>query len=306
VGILSTDARAFLYSGVRFVTYIHGNKRSAGLIRGQFVYDLAQAYFRQFRRPYKFPSLLEYLQSGLHEKLDDVDLNAMRDDRLVAIPIKEARFAAPIPRPPKIVCVGLNYKDHAAEQKKEPPKEPLLFAKAPNAVVADGEEIRIPYGISEKVDYEVELGVVIGTEGYRIAKSAAMDHVFGYTVFNDVTARDLQQSDKQWFRAKSFATFAPMGPSLVTREELDARSVGLVLTVNGEIRQQGSTADMIFDVPALIEYASAAFALEVGDVIATGTPAGVGVFRNPPVFLKSGDRVGATIEGIGTLTNVVR
>ncbi len=291
---------------MRFVTYRHGHKTSAGVVRGQNVYDLAQAYFKQFRRPYKFPTLLEFLQSGLVEKVGDVDFNTMHSDRLVCIPLKEIRFAAPIPRPPKIVCVGLNYRDHAAEQKKEAPAAPLLFAKAPNAVVGDGDEIAIPYGISEKVDYEVELGVVIGRDGFKITPADALKHVFGYTVFNDVTARDIQQSDKQWFRAKSFATFAPMGPAIVTPEEIDAKNAALDLTVNGEKRQKGSTSDMIFDVAALIVYMSACFPLEVGDVIATGTPAGVGVFRNPPVFLRAGDRVAATVAGIGTITNLVK
>src|SRR5262245_32229577 len=271
---------------MRFVTYQHGHKRSAGLIRGQNVYDLAQSYFKQFRRPYKFPSLLDYLQSGLHEKVNDVDFNTMRDDRLVCLPLREIRFTAPIPRPPKIVCVGLNYREHAAEQKKEPPTAPLLFAKSPTAVIGDGDDIVIPHGMSDKVDYEIELGVIIGTAGFKIPRADALAHVFGYTVFNDVTARDVQQSDKQWFRAKSFATFAPMGPSVVTPEEFDASRAPLELTVNGETRQKGATSDMIFDVAALIEYTSACFPLDVGDVIATGTPAGVGVFRNPPVFLK--------------------
>jgi 2-keto-4-pentenoate hydratase/2-oxohepta-3-ene-1,7-dioic acid hydratase in catechol pathway len=270
---------------MRFVTYQHGHKTSAGLIRGQFVYDLAQAYFRAFRRPFKWTDLRAFLESGTHEKIAEVDFNLMRDDRLVAIPLREARFRAPILRPPKIVCVGLNYRDHATEQKIDPPSAPLLFAKAPTSVIADGDDVHIPF---------------------KIARADASRHVFGYTVLNDVTARDIQQSDKQWFRAKSFATFAPMGPVVVTPDEFDPRAAAIDLTVNGETRQNGSTADMVFDVAALIEYMSDCFPLEVGDVISTGTPSGVGVFRNPPVFLKSGDRMEATIRGIGTLTNTVK
>ncbi len=291
---------------MRFVTYQHGHKTSAGIVRGEFVYDLAQAYFRQFRRPFKWPDLRAYLESGSFEKINEVEFNSMRGDRLVCIPLREIRYRAPIPRPPKIVCVGLNYRDHAAEQKKEAPAAPLLFAKAPTSVIGDGDDIEIPRGISDKVDHEVELGVVIGASGFRISRADALKHVFGYTVFNDVTARDIQQADKQWFRGKSFATFAPMGPSIVTPDELDAKALQLELTVNGVARQKGTTVDMVFDVPTLIEYMSACFPLETADVIATGTPAGVGVFRNPPVFLKPGDEVKARIQGIGALTNVVR
>ncbi len=290
---------------MRYVTFQIGHKTSAGVVIGQFVYDLAQAFFRVFKRPYKFPDLLPFLQAGLHEKIHDVDLGRLKEDRLVAYPLKEVRLRAPLLRPPKIICIGLNYKDHAEEQKKEPPAAPLIFSKASNAVIGDEDEIRIPRGISEKVDHEVELAVVIGKEAWQVPKDEALDHVFGYTIMNDVTARDLQQGDKQWFRGKSCATFAPLGPAIVTPDEIKVEDVGLTLTVNGDIRQAGSTKSLIFGVPALIEYISKCIALEVGDVIATGTPAGVGVFRNPPVFLKAGDRVVATIEGIGTLSNTV-
>ncbi|HTF57127.1 MAG TPA: fumarylacetoacetate hydrolase family protein [Planctomycetota bacterium] len=188
---------------------------------------------------------------------------------------------------------------------ERPPAAPLLFAKAPNVVIGDGDAIRIPTGLSEKVDYEVELGVVIGRTAFRVKRAEALAHVFGYTVFNDVTARDVQQGDKQWFRGKSFDTFAPMGPVIVSADELKPDRLTLELILNGRQAQKGSTADMIFDVPAIIEYASACFPLEIGDVIATGTPSGVGVFRTPPVFLKKGDEVAARIEGIGTLRNPV-
>ncbi len=291
---------------MKFVTYQYGNKISAGLIRGQYVYDLAQSYFVQFRRPYKWHDLREYLESGAYAKLGDVDFNAMHEDRKVCMPLKDARLRAPILRPPKIVCVGLNYRDHAIEQKKDPPTAPLLFAKASNAVIGDGDDIVIPAAISQKVDPEVELGVVIGTAGYQIKRNDSLKHVFGYTIFNDVSARDIQHADKQWFRGKSCATFAPMGPVVVTADEIKHADAAIELRVNGETRQKGTTKDMVFDVPALIEYMSACFELEVGDVIATGTPAGVGVFRDPPIFLKSGDRVSLSIAGIGTLTNPVR
>ncbi|HEY3226040.1 MAG TPA: fumarylacetoacetate hydrolase family protein [Planctomycetota bacterium] len=290
---------------MKFGTYQLGHKTSACAVLGAFVYDLAQAFFRHFRRPYKFPDLLTFLQADGPEKLRELELGRMKEDRTVCLPLKEVRLRAPLLRPPKIIGVGLNYRDHAMEQKREPPSEPLLFAKAPNVVIGDGDPIRIPTGISEKVDYEVELGVVIGRPAFRVKRAEALSHVFGYTVFNDVTARDIQQGDKQWFRGKSFDTFAPMGPVIVSADELKPDRLTLELTLNGRQAQKGSTADMIFDVPAIIEYASSCFPLEIGDVFATGTPSGVGVFRTPPVFLKKGDEVAARIEGIGTLRNPV-
>ena len=290
---------------MKYGTYQLGHKTSACAILGTHVYDLAQAFFKHYRRPYKFVDLLAFLQADGAEKLAGVELGRMKEDKTVALPLKEVRLRAPILRPPKIVCVGLNYRDHAAEQKKEPPSAPLLFAKAANVVIGDGDAVRIPAGISDKVDYEVELGVVIGRGGIRISRAEALTHVFGYTVFNDVTARDIQQGDKQWFRGKSFDTFAPMGPLVVGADELKPDRLKIELHVNSKQRQNGTTADMIFDVASIIEYASACFPLEVGDVIATGTPSGVGVFRTPPVFLKKGDVVEARIEGIGVLRNPV-
>jgi 2,4-diketo-3-deoxy-L-fuconate hydrolase len=290
---------------MKFGTYQLGHKTSACAILGTHVYDLAQAYFKHYRRPYKFVDLLAFLQADGMEKLADVELGRMKEDRTVSLPLKEVRLRAPILRPPKIVCVGLNYRDHAAEQKKEPPAAPMLFAKAANVVIGDGDPIRIPSAISTKVDYEVELGVVIGRPAFKVSRAEALSYVLGYTVFNDVTARDIQQGDKQWFRGKSFDTFAPMGPLIAGADELKPDRLKIDLAVNGRSMQNGTTADMIFDVASIIEYASACFPLEVGDVIATGTPSGVGVFRNPPVFLKPGDVVEAKIEGIGTLRNPV-
>src|SRR6185295_13141286 len=182
---------------MKFGTYQLGHKTSACAILGAYVYDLAQAFFRHYRRPYKFPDLLAFLQADGPEKLLALELGRMKEDRTVCLPLKEVRLRAPLLRPPKIICVGLNYRDHAMEQKKEPPSAPLLFAKAPNVVIGDGDAIRIPTGISEKVDYEIELGVVIGRPAFQVKRSEALSHVFGYTVFNDVTARDIQQGDKQ-------------------------------------------------------------------------------------------------------------
>ncbi len=291
---------------MRYVTFQHGNRTSAGLLHGPSVVDLGQAFFRTFKRPYKFIDLLEFLQADGPEKAKELDLAALREDRTVFIPQREARLRAPLLRPPKIVCVGLNYRAHAAEQKLQPPAAPMLFAKAPNIVIGPDDEIQIPRGISEQVDYECELAVVIGVPGFRIARDRALSHVLGYTIMNDVTARDVQFADKQWFRGKSMNSFAPLGPCVVTPEEFDAAAAPVSLKVNGEVRQSSNTNDLIFDVPFLVEYISASFPLEAGDVISTGTPGGVGVFMTPPRWLRSGDRVEATIEGIGTLANTVK
>jgi len=290
---------------LKYCTFQHGNRTTAGLVRGSSVFDLQACFFKSFKRPFKFRDLLGFLEADGPERVAELDLAALSRDREACLPLREAKLRAPILRPPKIVCVGLNYRAHAAEQKLEPPATPMLFAKAPNIVIGPGDEIRIPYPISEQVDYECELGAVIARPGYRIPRDQAHEHLFGYTIVNDVTARDIQRGDKQWFRGKSMDTFAPMGPILVTPDEFDAANAPVSLTVNGETRQKSNTNDLIFDVPYLVEFISAAFPLEAGDVISTGTPSGVGMFMTPPRWLKKGDRVEATIEGIGTLENPV-
>ncbi|HLF95161.1 MAG TPA: fumarylacetoacetate hydrolase family protein, partial [Planctomycetota bacterium] len=244
---------------MRYCTFQHGNKTGAGLIQGTFVYDLGITFFKAFKRPYKFTDLLGFLEADGPEKLKKVDLSDHSRDREACRPLREVRLKAPLLRPTKIICVGLNYKAHAAEQKLEPPATPMLFAKAPNIVIGPDDAIQIPYPLSEQIDYECELGVVIGTPGYRIRRQDALNHVFGYTIVNDVTARDIQRGDKQWFRGKSMNTFAPMGPSLVTPDEIDAANAPVSLKVNGEVRQKSNTNDLIFDVPYLIEFISAAF-----------------------------------------------
>jgi 2-keto-4-pentenoate hydratase/2-oxohepta-3-ene-1,7-dioic acid hydratase in catechol pathway len=210
-----------------------------------------------------------------------------------------------ISRPGKIVCVGLNYLDHAQETGQEVPKAPLLFAKWPNTLIGDGDAIVLPPEATE-VDYEAELGVVIGTTAKRVAEADALDHVAGYICLNDVSARDLQFSDGQWTRGKSPDTFCPVGPRLVAREEIDdPQQLGIRCVLNGETLQDSSTAQMIFSVAEIIAYVSRIITFEPGDLIATGTPAGVGVFRDPKILLKDGDEVSIEIDGLGTLTNPV-
>ena len=208
-----------------------------------------------------------------------------------------------ITRPGKIVCVGLNYRDHAQEGGLDLPTAPLLFAKWPNSLIGAGDAIVLPPE-STQVDYEAELGVVIGAKAKRVSERDALDHVAGYICVNDVSARDLQFADGQWTRGKSPDTFCPVGPRLVPRDEIaDPQALAIRCIVNGEALQDSSTAQMIFSVAEIIAYTSQIITLEPGDLIATGTPAGVGVFRDPKVLLKDGDEVSVEIEGLGTLTN---
>ena len=212
---------------------------------------------------------------------------------------------APILHPQKLIGIGLNYRDHAEEQKAALPKEPLLFGMYANAIIGPGDAIVIPE-MSQQVDYEAELGVVIGARARHVSPEDALQCVAGYTVIHDVSARDLQYSDKQWLRAKSFDTFAPMGPYLVTRGDLgDGSGLAICSRLNGQVMQNSNTSNLIFKVPALISHISKVMTLEVGDVIATGTPGGVGFARKPPVFMKAGDLVEIEIEGIGVLRNRV-
>jgi 2-keto-4-pentenoate hydratase/2-oxohepta-3-ene-1,7-dioic acid hydratase in catechol pathway len=218
---------------------------------------------------------------------------------------QDAYWFAPVPRPGKLICIGLNYRDHAKEANLPLPEKPVLFSKFSSAVIAPGEPVVLP-ATSKKVDYEAELAVVIGRRAKNVKADRAYDYVLGYTGFNDVTARDFQFGDGQWQRGKSCDTFAPLGQSIVTTDVLtDPHKLGIRLTLNGEIMQESNTDQMIFGVPQLIEFISETITLEPGDVIATGTPAGVGFARNPPVFLKPGDEMEVTIEGVGGLNNPV-
>jgi 2-keto-4-pentenoate hydratase/2-oxohepta-3-ene-1,7-dioic acid hydratase in catechol pathway len=235
---------------------------------------------------------------------------AADDQRL---PLSGVSLIAPLPRPARnIMCIGKNYRDHANEVKSLPaggndlPEHPIVFTKVPSTVIGPGAAIPSYLDASRTTDYEGELGVVIGRGGRGITREAAMEHVYGYTVLNDVTARDLQKRHLQWFVGKSLDGFCPMGPALLTADEVpDVRALRIQTRVNGELRQDGCVDDLIFDIPTLIETLSAGMTLEPGDVIATGTPAGVGAGFNPPKYLQPGDHVAITIDPIGTLENPV-
>jgi 2-keto-4-pentenoate hydratase/2-oxohepta-3-ene-1,7-dioic acid hydratase in catechol pathway len=215
------------------------------------------------------------------------------------------RMLAPIQRPPKFICIGLNYRDHAEEAKLPIPEVPTVFAKFPTAVTGHGHPIVLPRN-STKPDYEAEFAIVIGRRGRHIAEENWRDYVFGYTMVNDVSARDFQMATSQWMIGKTFDTFAPMGPSIVTADEIpDPHNLSISLELSGEMMQNSNTSNLIFKAPRLIAYLSSVFTLEPGDVIATGTPAGVGFARKPPRWLKPGDEVRVRVEGLGELMNPV-
>lgn len=244
-----------------------------------------------------------------HEVKDEMTLDG------VELRLSEVELMAPIRPIRNVMCVGKNYLAHAHEFTRSGfdssalsasdaiPLAPIVFTKAPQTIIGTGDDILYPHGVSDQVDYEAELGVVIGRAGRGIARADAYDHVFGYTIINDVTARDLQSKHKQWFIGKSLDSFCPMGPWLVTADEVDPGDMDLRCWVNGELRQSANTRDLIFDIPTLIETLSAGLTLQPGDVIATGTPAGVGIGFDPPRFLKPGDEVAIEISGLGRLVN---
>ena len=224
---------------------------------------------------------------------------------------QDVRWCAPIPRPPKnVFCVGRNYASHAEESARargtevRVPDIPMFFTKAPTSVTGPHDDIPSDRSVTQQVDWEAELGVVIGLSGVSIPREAALQHVFGYTVINDVTARDLQKSHGQWFKGKTLDGFCPMGPCVVTADEFgDPQSKEITLQVNGVVKQHGNTRDMIFRVDTLIESLSRGLTLEAGDILATGTPDGVGFARTPPEFLQDGDVMETEVEGIGMLRN---
>jgi 2-keto-4-pentenoate hydratase/2-oxohepta-3-ene-1,7-dioic acid hydratase in catechol pathway len=228
------------------------------------------------------------------------------------LPVSAVELEAPLPRPRRnLFCVSRNYHAHARELSASVFKDndaktdawPIVFTKVPECVVGPFDDVVVPVGVSDAIDYEAELAVVIGKGGKNIARAAAMGHVFGYTIVNDVTARDVQMRHQQWDLGKSFDTFCPMGPWIVTVDELDGTRTRVRCLVNGELRQDAPTEHMIFDIPALIETISRGITLHPGDVIATGTPAGVGMGMKPPRYLKAGDVVRVEIDGLGAIEN---
>lgn len=231
---------------------------------------------------------------------------AFSDDSLPKFKCSEIKMCAPVPRPNKIICIGLNYRNHAIESGMEIPKSPIIFSKFSTCVIGANESILLPKG-SEQVDFEAELAFIIGRKTRNVKRENAINHVFGYTNFNDVSARDFQFADGQWQRGKSCDTFAPMGEFIATTDEIkDPHNLRIRFRLNGAILQDSTTNELIFKIPELIEFLSESITLEPGDVISTGTPPGVGFARQPPVFLKDGDIAEVEIEGLGILSNPVK
>ncbi|HEX9080606.1 MAG TPA: fumarylacetoacetate hydrolase family protein [Desulfuromonadaceae bacterium] len=292
---------------MKIATYWHGGTRQVGRLSGdgRSVTPLALGEEGRDRGAL---ALVERMAQGL----------PVPEAAAPALPLEAVRLDAPLPRPRRnIFCVGKNYHEHAREFARsgfdtslakpgdDIPSHPIIFSKVPESVVGPGVPIRIPAGVSEAIDYEAELAVVIGRGGRGIPADRAMGHVWGYTIINDVTARDWQQRHKQWLLGKSFDTFCPMGPWLVTADELEGADTRVRCWVNDELRQDARTTDLIFDIPTLIATISAGITLHPGDLIATGTPVGVGIGFTPPKYLRPGDRVRIEIDGIGTLENPV-
>jgi 2-keto-4-pentenoate hydratase/2-oxohepta-3-ene-1,7-dioic acid hydratase in catechol pathway len=251
-----------------------------------------------------FADLISVITGG-DDALDRVRRYLHAPPPSVPLAFEKAKLRAPIPRPPKIICIGLNYRDHAAEAKMALPEVPTVFSKYASSVIGHGSPIVLPKN-SVKPDYEAEFAVVIGKGGRHIPEDRWREHVFGYTIVNDVSARDFQMATSQWMMGKTFDTFAPMGPVIVTANEIaDPHNLRIALRLNGEVLQNSNTSNLIFGIDKLIAFLSSVFTLEPGDIISTGTPAGVGFAYKPPKWLKPGDTVEIDVEGIGTLMNPV-
>lgn len=283
---------------MKFATFTHDGREQIGLVdeRAEMIY------------PLQVPSMLDLI----------ANFDALKPSLHAnggGLPLNRVTLLAPIPRPRhNVICVGKNYRDHAREfaqsgyeagavKGAEIDEYPAVFTKPSTCVVGPGARVDLHPEVTDSVDYEVELTIVIGKRGRNIPRSEAMQHIFGYTIINDVTARDRQKNHKQWFLGKSLDTFCPMGPWIVTADELDAENVQVRTLVNDELRQDANTRDLIFDIPGLVETISKGSTLEPGDLIATGTPSGVGLGFKPPKFLKAGDVVTVSISGIGSMSN---
>lgn len=290
---------------MRIATFEHDGGTRLGAILEDRILDLAASALANNENPLLFADMQAFLNGGNPALSLAGKLSRAGRNRPESYALQSVRLKAPVPRPGKIVAVGLNYRDHSLEQGMQPPDAPLLFAKFPTSVAGPTDPIVIPEG-DPQVDYEAELGVVIGRRCKAVAAQRALDHIAGYLALNDVSARKWQFADKQWVRGKSCDTFCPTGPWLTTRDEIaDPHALDIRTRVNGVVLQDSNTRLLIFRIPELIAYISASITLEPGDIIATGTPEGVGVFRKPPVFLKPGDVVEVEVEGLGSLRNPV-
>ena len=283
---------------MKLVTYqVSDNQTHLGALDGDRIVNLKRASNGALP-----DDMLRFLQLGSGAMQTARETLARTDGD---IPLQSVRLLTPIANPSKVVAIGLNYMDHIRESGLEIPELATMFCKFPSAIVGSGEDIRWSRDLTREVDFEAELAVVIGKTARNVDAEAAYDYLAGYMNCNDVSARDLQfRPGDQWLRGKCLDTFCPLGPYLVTRDEIpDPQQLSIKCYVNDRVMQDSSTSEMIYDVPYLIEYLSAAFTLSPGDIIATGTPHGVGAFRDPPLWLQHGDRVSVEIEGLGVLSN---
>ncbi|MGA2131907.1 MAG: fumarylacetoacetate hydrolase family protein [Bryobacteraceae bacterium] len=280
---------------MRFVTFQRGAHAEPGVLNGEDIVALRSAGFE---------NVLAVIAGGA-DALDGVARWLYDPPWSEIVKAADVKLCAPVQRPPKIICIGLNYRAHALEAKQDIPEVPTVFAKFPNATIGCGEPIVLPKN-STQPDYEAEMAFVIGKHGRHVPAEKWRDYVFGYTNLNDVSARDFQMRTSQWMIGKTFDTFAPMGPAIVTADEVaDPHALEIRTIINGEELQHSNTNDLIFKIPELIAYLSSVFTLEPGDVIATGTPSGVGFARKPPRWLRPGDEVTVSVEGLGDLRNPV-
>lgn len=279
---------------MRFVSYLDHGTETLGVLREDRVVSV--------------PSLAPGMPATMAELLANPELTpTVLPEAGTGIPVAELTLLSPVPSPRNIICVGRNYREHAEEQDTDTPEEPALFLKATSSVTGPNAPITWDTGYTGQVDYEAELAVVIGRTARNVPEETALSHVFGYTCLNDVSARDLQFGDLQWARGKSLDTFCPMGPALVTADEVgDPQSLRVRAILNGQTVQDADTAVMYHSVAKIIAYCSRAFTLRPGDVIATGTPGGVGIFREPPLLLSDGDEIVVEIAKVGRLVNHCR
>ena len=292
---------------MKLVRYLHSNMESYGvLVDHGILCLLALPKALKSPPPLTLEELIALGGRGIKAVERLMKISTQKEKRNAAISLDDVTLLAPIISPPKIVCLGLNYKDHAKEQGRDVPDEPIIFMKPRTAIIGPNQPIIRPKAVKQ-LDYEAELAIVIGEKGKNIPVSEAERYIFGYTAFNDISARDIQFKDKQWTRGKSYDTFAPIGPCITTANQIqDPNNLYVRTRVNNELRQDSSTKNMVFNVYEIVHHLSHVMTLEPGDIIATGTPAGVGVFMKPkPKFLSPGDMVEVEIQNIGTLRNIV-
>lgn len=309
---------------MRLVTFRVGGKTTIGHVKGDKVVDLHAAFESKLESEGKLraaaiaeayvpQNMVEFLQGGSESMQAAKDALAFVDkqgetynETVLVYPLSGVSVDAPLKNPGKIICIGHNYADHIKEMGRELPKVPVVFAKYANTIIAHGEPIPKPI-LSDQLDYEAELAAVIGKRGRHISEEEALEYVAGYTIANDVSVRDYQKMTLEFLKGKTFDGTLPLGPHLVTADELfDPHHLDIQLQVNGEVRQRSNTKNLVFDVSNLVSFLSGIMTLEPGDIILTGTPGGVGVARDPQVFLKEGDVVSVEVEGIGVLENPVK